>query len=84
MKLHLLQNKFRRTINNFSRQTSILELHKAFNTPHFYDYVNKLYWQEGEVMQNQENVRVNDIENVRSFNFVAVKRTTVQVTRLPL
>jgi hypothetical protein len=41
-KLQRLQNKVLRMIGNFSRQTPVCELHKAFNTPYLYDYITKL------------------------------------------
>jgi hypothetical protein len=54
-----LQNKILRTIGNFSRRTSVRDIHEAFQIPYFYDYITKSCKQQAEVIQNHEN------ENVR-------------------
>jgi hypothetical protein len=66
-------------------------MHTAFSLPYVYDYITKLCKQQAEVMQNHENGHVRiigqakpDIENIRGLNFVVVKLTIVQVTKLPL
>jgi hypothetical protein len=59
LKLQRLQNKVLRTIDRFSRRTSVRYMHVAFQTPYVYDYITKSCRQQAEVIQNLEN------ENVR-------------------
>jgi hypothetical protein len=59
LKLKRLQNKVLRTIGNFSKRTSVRDMHKAFHIPYVYDYITKLCRQQAEVIQNHGN------ENVR-------------------
>jgi hypothetical protein len=91
LKLQRLQNRILRSIGNFPWRTPVRELHKAFSIPYVYDYRTKLSREQAEVIQNHENANVRNIgqakpdtENTRGLNLAAVKRTTVQVTRLPL
>jgi hypothetical protein len=42
LKLQRLQNKVLRTIINFPRCISVLDLHMAFNLPYVYDHITKL------------------------------------------
>jgi hypothetical protein len=89
LKLQLLQNRVLRSIGNFPRSTPVRELHKAFSIP--YTYITKLSRQQAEVVQIMK-IQMFAIldkaklgtENTRGLNLAAVKRTTVQVTRLPL
>jgi hypothetical protein len=59
LKLQRLQNKVLRAIGNFSKRTSVRDMHKAFHIPHVYDYITKSCRQQAEVLQNHAN------ENVR-------------------
>jgi hypothetical protein len=88
LKLQHLQDKVLRTIGNFPRRTQVRELHKAFNIPYIYIYIRKLCRQQAE---NHGNANVRNIgqakpdtENIRGLNFVAVKRSAIEVSRLPL
>jgi hypothetical protein len=61
----------------------------VFQVPHFYDYMTKLCKQQAEVIQNHENENVRNIgkgearhRKIKGLCLAAVKRTTVQVTRL--
>jgi hypothetical protein len=63
----------------------------AFKIPYVYDFITKLCRQQAEVIQNHHNPNVRNIGqgeantgNIRGLNLAAVKRTTVQVTKLPL
>jgi hypothetical protein len=63
----------------------------AFQVLYTYDYIMKLCRQQAEFIQNHENADVHNIEkvkpdtgNIRGLSLVAVKHTTVQVTRQPL
>jgi hypothetical protein len=42
LKLQRLQNKVLRTIGNFPKHKSIRDMHKAFNIPYVYDYIDRL------------------------------------------
>jgi hypothetical protein len=91
MKLQRLQNKVLRTIGNFPRRTPDRELHKAFGITYIYNYITELSRQQAEVTQNHENVNVRNIgqgearhRKYKGLNLVAVRHTTVQMTRLPL
>jgi hypothetical protein len=88
-KLKRLQNEVLRTIGNFSRRTSVREMHMAFHLTYVYSYMTKLCRQQAEVILNHDNqmfailVKAKpDIENIRGLNLAAVRHTTVQVTRL--
>jgi formate dehydrogenase maturation protein FdhE len=84
LKLQRPQNKVLCTIGNFPRRTRICDLHMAFKLLDIYDYITKLCRQQAEVIQNHENANVHNTGNIRGLNLVAVKHTTVQVTRLLL
>jgi hypothetical protein len=84
IKLQRLQNKVIRTIGNYPRRTPVSDLHMAFQIQFVYDYITKLCKQQAEVIQNHENANVHNTGNIRGLNLVAVKHTTVQLTRLPL
>jgi hypothetical protein len=92
MKWQRLQNKVFRTIGKFPRPTPVLELHMAFHVPYIYDYITKLCRQQTEVIQNHVNANIRDMGKCearhrkykRLKHLAAVKRTTVQVTGLPL
>jgi hypothetical protein len=54
-------------------------------------HITKLFRQKGEVIQYQDNENVRNIgqgetrhRDIRGLNLVAVKLTTVKVTKLPL
>jgi hypothetical protein len=57
LKLQRLQNRDLRTIGNFSRRTSVRDMHKTFYIQYIYDYIIKSCRQQAEVFQNHENVR---------------------------
>jgi hypothetical protein len=59
--LQLLQNKIFLTIENFSRPTSVRDLHMAFKLPYIYDYITKLCRQQAKVIQNHENANIRNI-----------------------
>jgi hypothetical protein len=61
LKLQRLQNMVLRNIGNFSRHTSVLSMHEAFQIPYIYDYIIKLCRQQTEVIQNHENENVHYI-----------------------
>jgi hypothetical protein len=89
MKLQRLQNRVLHTIDNFLRRTPVRELHDAFSIPYIYDYITKLSRQQAEVIPNHKNANVRNIgqgeahtEDTRDLNLAAVRRTTVQMTRL--
>jgi hypothetical protein len=60
MKLQCLENKVLHTIGNFSRHTSVRELHKAFRILYTYDCVTKLCREQAEAVQNNENANVRN------------------------
>jgi pectate lyase len=62
-----------------SKHPKVRDLQMTFQEPHIYDYITKLCRKQAEVIQNHENS-----ETIRGLNLAAVKRTTVQVTKLPL
>jgi hypothetical protein len=79
------------TFGKFPSCTLVREFRMNFQVPYIYDYVKKLFRQGAVVIQYYENANVRNIgkvksdkENIRSFCLAAVKRTTVQVTRLQL
>jgi hypothetical protein len=88
LKLQRLQNKVLHTIGNCPRHTPVCELHKAFNILYIYYYITKLCRKEAKIIQNYGNANVCNIgqgePRHRGLSLVAVKRTTVQVTRLLL
>jgi hypothetical protein len=59
LKVQRLQTKDLRTIGNFSKRTSVRDMHTAFHIPYVYDCIRKSCRQQAEVIQNHEN------ENVR-------------------
>jgi hypothetical protein len=81
MKLQRLQNKVLRTIGNFSRSTSVRDMHVAFQIPYVYDYITKSCWQQAEVIQNHENENVRYIGQGeaphRKYKTVKVSKTAV-------
>jgi hypothetical protein len=62
LKLQHMQNKVLRNIRNFSRYTSVCDLHTVFNLPYVHNYITKLCKQQAEVIQNHENEHVRGIE----------------------
>jgi hypothetical protein len=91
LKLQRLQNNVLRTIGNFPRRTPFHDLHMAFKLLYVYDYITKLCRQQAEVIQNHKmqmfatlDKANRDTGNIKGLNFVAVKHTTVQGTRLLL
>jgi hypothetical protein len=58
LKLQRLQNRVLRAIGNFSRHTSLHDMHIAFQIPYVYDDVTKSCRQRAEVIQNHENKNV--------------------------
>jgi hypothetical protein len=60
--LQLLQNRVLHTSRNFSRLTSVRDLHVAFQIPYVYDYITKLCRQQAEVIPNHDNVNVRTLE----------------------
>jgi hypothetical protein len=90
LKLQCLQNKVFGTIGYFPRRTPVGDLHVTFKIPYVYDFITKLCRQQAEVMQNHHNPNVPNIGQGEAqyrkykINLVAVKPTTVQVTKLPL
>jgi hypothetical protein len=55
LKLQRLQNRVLRTTGNFSRRTSVRDLHVVFQIPYVYDYLTKLCRQQADVIQNHDN-----------------------------
>jgi hypothetical protein len=92
LKLQRLQNKILRTNGNFSRRTSVRDLHMAFELPFIYDYVTKLWRQQSEIIQNNKKRKCShrwtrrnaDIGYIKDLNLAAVKHSTVQIIRLLL
>jgi hypothetical protein len=82
LKPQRLQKNVLLTTAKFPKCTTVRELHMALQIPYIYDYITKLWRQQTEVIQNNEKSK-SDTENVRNFSLVAVKHTTVQVTRKP-
>jgi hypothetical protein len=60
-KLQRLQNCVLQTTGNFSRRTSVRNLHVTFQIPYVYDYITKLCRQQAEVIQNHDNENVRNI-----------------------
>jgi hypothetical protein len=63
----------------------------AFQIARLYDFITKLRRQEAQVIQNHDNARVPildkakpDTEIIKCLNLTADRRTTIQVTKLPL
>jgi hypothetical protein len=92
LELQRLPNRVLRTIENFPRCTSVLDLHTALHLPCVYVYITKLCKQQAEVIQNQENEHVRSTgqgearhgKSKRGLNLAVVKLTTDQVTKLTL
>jgi hypothetical protein len=61
LKLQCLQNKVLRTTGNLPRSIPVRDLHTAFNLPYIYHYITKLFRQQVEVIQNNENELVRGI-----------------------
>jgi hypothetical protein len=61
LKLQLLQNRVLRTIVNFPRDTSIRDMHVAFQIPYVYDYITKLCRRQAYIILNYENENVSNI-----------------------
>jgi hypothetical protein len=55
LKSQRLQSRVLRTIGNFSRHTSVRDMHVAFQIPYVYDFITKLCREQAEVIQNHEN-----------------------------
>jgi hypothetical protein len=55
-----LQNRVLPNIGNFSRRTSVRDLHLAFQISYVYDFITKLRWQQGEVIPNHDNENVSN------------------------
>jgi hypothetical protein len=89
IKLQRLQSEVLRTFGKFPRCTPVRDLHMDIYT-YIYDNTIKLYRQQAEVIHNHENERVRSVrqdentENISGLNLEAVRRMTVQVTKLPL
>jgi hypothetical protein len=63
LKLQRLQNKVLRTIGNFSRRTSVRDMHVAFQIPYIYDYITKSCRQQVEVIKKpQESLNLLQIK----------------------
>jgi hypothetical protein len=60
-KLQRLQNRGFHSIENFSRCTSIHDMHVASQIPYIYDYITKLCRREAEIIQSHENENVHNI-----------------------
>jgi hypothetical protein len=56
-----LQNRVLRTIVTFPRPTSVRALHVAFHVPYIYDNITRLWKQQAEIIQNEENANIRDI-----------------------
>jgi hypothetical protein len=61
LKLQRLQNRVLGTIGNFSRPTSVRDLHVAFHIPYVYNYIMKLCSQQAKVIKNHNNENVCNI-----------------------
>jgi hypothetical protein len=61
LKLQSMQNNVLRTTGNFSRCTSVHDLHNASNLPYVYDYITKLCRQQAEEKQNHVNAHICSI-----------------------
>jgi hypothetical protein len=84
LKLPRLKNRVLHTTGNFPRHTLVCDLHVAFKFPYVYDFITILRRQHAEVIQNHQNPNVSNTKNTRGLKLVAVKPTTVQVTKLLL
>jgi hypothetical protein len=60
--LQRLQNRVLCTIINFSRRTSVRDLHVAFQISNVCDYITKLCRQQADAIQNHDNETVRNIE----------------------
>jgi hypothetical protein len=56
LKLKPLKNKVLCTIGNFSRRTSVRDLHTTFNLPYVYDCTTKLCRQQAEVNEHVRSI----------------------------
>jgi hypothetical protein len=61
LKLQRVQNGVLHTIDNFTRHTSIRDMHAAFQVPYVYDYITKLCRRHAEFIHNHENENVHNI-----------------------
>jgi hypothetical protein len=61
MKLQRLQNKGLHITGRFPRRIAVIELLKACVLPHVYDSITKLFKQQAEVIQEDENTTVRDV-----------------------
>jgi hypothetical protein len=84
LKLQRLQNKVLHTNGNFPRRTPVRELHKAFRIQNYAGKKQKLYKIIKMKMSAIWGKEKPNTENIRGLNLPAVKRTTVQVSRLLL
>jgi hypothetical protein len=61
LKLQRLQNNALLATGNFSRSTSVLDMHMAFQIPYMYDYITKVCRKQVEIIQNHENENVRNV-----------------------
>jgi hypothetical protein len=64
-------------------------LHRTFQIPYVYNYITEVCRKQAEVIQAQNNVNVRNtgktkpnIGNTKDLNWVAVRYSTVQVSKL--
>jgi hypothetical protein len=87
LKLQRLRNRVLLTIGNFPKNTSVRDMHVAYQAPDVYGYITKLCRRQAEIIGNHENENVRNIgqgephtENVRGLNLAAARCKTVQVS----
>jgi hypothetical protein len=75
-----VQNKVLFTTGNFPRCTPVCDLHIAFNLPYVYDYITRLYGQQGKVIKTMRmNIfavydnRKPDVGNIGDLKLVVLK-----------
>jgi hypothetical protein len=61
IRLQLLQDRVLHTIGKFARNTSIRDMHIAFQILYMYSYITKLCSQQAQVVQNHENACIGNI-----------------------
>jgi hypothetical protein len=84
-------NEVLRTIGNLPRRKPTRDLHVAFKIPYIQDVLLNLCRQEAAGIQNYENLNCpehlpkgSSTQNIKGSNLVAVRHTTVQVSKLLL
>jgi hypothetical protein len=60
LKVQRLKNKVLLTIGKCPSCTPVCDLNTAFNLPRLYGCITKLYRQQAEVIQNQENEHIRN------------------------